>query len=428
MPVRFAGKMGRTLRAIKDLMERSIAPVLAVIFLTCVRAGYFFRRQKSAERTSIFISFPFNSMGDCLMLVPFLEYLRATWPNARCHLAVGDRMAPLFSATGIVDKVIPIKTVSHKGVLVWRFRELGTLISCSRNIRQETYDWAISPRWGSDAYARASRYLMYLVGARKRISYSANVDDGARILDRLSTETGSGGALDQESVRQIRLLERAGLARLDAGVEESLREPRKSLISIAQQRSPEQVRSNLRRCTGQEFADYICIAPGATKATHRWPAERFRQLIRELHGENKSQFILVGAEADAELCNSICNALPGIAWSIAGKTTVAELASIFLGAKLFIGCDSGPAHLAGGIGLPTIVLSPFALNSDQTNRDSSLRWRPNGPFVTVIQPEWPLSPCLAGCSAGAPHCVLQVTPDHVISAASKYIVKHPAAF
>ena len=42
--------------------------------------------------------------------------------------------------------------------------------------------------------------------------------------------------------------------------------------------------------------------------------------------------------------------------SLAGETTVAELAALYDGATLVLGPDSGPLHLAAAVGAPTVTL------------------------------------------------------------------------
>ena len=43
--------------------------------------------------------------------------------------------------------------------------------------------------------------------------------------------------------------------------------------------------------------------------------------------------------------------------NLAGKTGLRELAAVMSRAELFIGNDSGPAHLAAAVGIPSVILS-----------------------------------------------------------------------
>jgi ADP-heptose:LPS heptosyltransferase len=370
---------------------------------------------------SIFVSFPYNSLGDVLALIPLLERIRIVWPDARLHVALGSVIAPFIDRISFI-KVIPVTAVPHKGAILWRLKEIRQLVTCfRRDLCNEYYDIAISPRWGSDVYARASRYLMYLANSGTRISYSSTVDGGPSALDRLSTDLAFGGALEQESVRQIRVLERTAVTEPDKDVHSAVRSRTEALVSIAASVGREQLKEQIQNSIGRSIDKYIVVSPGASRATNRWPIERFQQVIIELHRQYQSSVLLVGDKRDAKICEGVAGGLPGIAFSLGGKTSLEELAAIIQGAKLFLGNDSGPAHMAGGLGVPCIVLTASAIHSDQSHIHSALRWRPNGPLVNVIQPLDPLLPCRDGCEVETPHCILQISAADVLKIAVKQL-------
>lgn len=370
---------------------------------------------------SIFISFPYNSLGDVFALIPLLERIHKVWPNARLHVALGSVIAPFIDRMPFL-KTIPVTAVPHKGAILWRMREIHQLVICyRRELRSEYYDISISPRWGSDAYARASRYLMYLANSKRRISYSATVDGGPSALDRLNTDLAFGGALEPESVRQIRILEQTAVIEPDRDLDSSVRSKTEALVSIAASVSEMQVREQLKRYTGRWIDEYVVVAPGATRASNRWPIERFGEVISQLHQQHPLPILVIGDKGDAAVCEALAKYLPGDAFSLGGKTSLLELAAIVRGAQLFIGNDSGPGHLAGRLGVRCVVLTAFASRSDQRDKNSVIRWRPNGPYVSVIQPLDPVAPCTAGCDSGRPHCILQTMPSEVIEVAAKQL-------
>ncbi len=94
---------------------------------------------------------------------------------------------------------------------------------------------------------------------------------------------------------------------------------------------------------------YALLVPG-TSPTHggakTWPLERFAA-IAGLLAERGITPVAVGATGQA--------AVPG-ALDYIGKTTIQELAGLASRASLAIGGDTGPIHLAGVMGCPTIAL------------------------------------------------------------------------
>lgn len=104
--------------------------------------------------------------------------------------------------------------------------------------------------------------------------------------------------------------------------------------------------------------DSVVIYPFSGSVWKNWPASRYRELAAKLP------------------CKVEWNVGPEEEWGDATRfTNLAELAGWIAGARLYIGNDSGIAHLAAAAGVPTLVLfGPF---SPQT-------WAPRGPQVTIL--------------------------------------------
>ena len=62
-----------------------------------------------------------------------------------------------------------------------------------------------------------------------------------------------------------------------------------------------------------------------------------------------------------------------------GKTTVGQLAGLLMGCSLLVSNDSGPIHVAAGVGTP--VVSIFTRNQPGINPE---RWRPLGENTRVV--------------------------------------------
>jgi heptosyltransferase-3 len=397
-------------------------PFSPMVIMTAVRlgclAGWFSRssEENDGRIDRIFVSFPYTSVGDVVVMLPLLERMHEVWPSARIHVAVGKPMASIVAAVPGVERVFVFPVISHNGHFAWRLKELLITAQIVGNeFKGCVYDLAIAPRWGSDLYAVHGRYLMYMTGATRRYSYSAQVDDGALNLDCYSTQVVVGGDGESEAVRQLKLLERLGLAP-DTQNAKQLTSLNQSLMRVAV-RERESRSAGPMIIAGKELpTSYAVVSPGATKVTRCWPIERFAEVSRLIYVEFGLPTIIVGSPGDAPLCSDLSSRLSGIATSLAGQTSLTELISILAEARLFVGNDSGPAHLAAGLGINCVTVNPFPKDGDQRYPDASLRWRPNGPKVLVIQPEHALAPCQSGCMMNVPHCVLQLTAQEVFEA------------
>lgn len=102
-------------------------------------------------------------------------------------------------------------------------------------------------------------------------------------------------------------------------------------------------------------AAYAVMQPGARSAAMRWPASKFAEIARWLQKTYGIATVVNLGPGDAEIapevrremqdCAVICEAIP-----------LRELIALVAGAQMFVGNDSGPAHLAAAAGKPCVVI------------------------------------------------------------------------
>lgn len=100
----------------------------------------------------------------------------------------------------------------------------------------------------------------------------------------------------------------------------------------------------------------VALAPGSVWATKRWPAASYAALARQIE-QNGGSVIVVGGEADRELCASIL-AEAGVhaARQCAGRLTLLESAELIRRCRVIVSNDSAPAHLATAVGTPVVAI------------------------------------------------------------------------
>ncbi len=103
----------------------------------------------------------------------------------------------------------------------------------------------------------------------------------------------------------------------------------------------------------------IALHPGsgAFAPARRWPAVRFAALADALIGDG-ARIVLVGGAEESSLRETVLTAMrrPGAVVDLGGKTSLGELAAVLRRCDLFVGNDSGVAHLAGCVGTPVVGL------------------------------------------------------------------------
>ncbi len=145
--------------------------------------------------------------------------------------------------------------------------------------------------------------------------------------------------------------------------------------------------------------DYSVVQFGAGSGAEVWDPKRvdpgiIGECLRELGGK----WIAVGSQGERDRARD-----GGIAEdnNFCGRTSWSELAELIAGARLYIGHDSGPTHLAAALGVPTVALFGFT---------SPILNAPVGPRTIILQADMPCA--YFGCRIPCPErtCTHHFTP------------------
>ena len=101
-----------------------------------------------------------------------------------------------------------------------------------------------------------------------------------------------------------------------------------------------------------------------------WHTERFAAVIRHAALERGLAVVYVGTAAEAAAIDAIREAAGGLGASIAGKTTVSELAAVLAVSDFVVTLDTGTMHVGRAVGVPMVVLGP--------SWQKPLEWMPLG--------------------------------------------------
>jgi heptosyltransferase-1 len=101
------------------------------------------------------------------------------------------------------------------------------------------------------------------------------------------------------------------------------------------------------------IAGYVVITPGAGWGAKRWPAERYGEVARQL-GQWGLQSIINSGPGEEHLSQAAVEASGGAAQAI--TCTIGQLVALARKARLFIGGDTGPVHLAAAMGVNVVAI------------------------------------------------------------------------
>jgi heptosyltransferase-1 len=157
----------------------------------------------------------------------------------------------------------------------------------------------------------------------------------------------------------------------------------------------------------QESGDFALVNPGAGWGAKRWPAERYGEVARRLAEDGLKSLINFGP-GEEPLMKAVESASAGAAKGFACSLT--ELIALTRHARIFIGGDTGPMHLASALGVPVVAI--FGPTNPARN----------GPFGTrSIVLRSLISPTTHSRRAQPDPGMMEISADDVLAAARKLL-------
>ncbi|HET8826019.1 MAG TPA: glycosyltransferase family 9 protein [Terriglobales bacterium] len=159
-------------------------------------------------------------------------------------------------------------------------------------------------------------------------------------------------------------------------------------------------------------APIVLINPGAGWGAKEWPSERYGEISWGLAKEGASVLVNYGP-GEEQLAKDVQDSSGGVAQPI--TCSIAELIALTRRAKLFIGGDTGPLHLAAAMDVPLVAI--FGPTDPARN----------GPFSkNSIVLRNPASRTSLSHTSNSDPGLLQIMPDEVLAAARKLLESNHA--
>jgi heptosyltransferase-3 len=323
-----------------------------------------------------------RSIGDTVLATPTLHALRRFLPDARIDVLLEDWVAPLLDEFEDVSNVITVERKSAKS----RAR-------VARALRSTRYDVAYNLHGGT-----TSTFLTRATGARHRVGYADY--RYSRLYNHAAPHSYElWGREKLHSVeQQLALVGWTGVPVSDLPP---------THLSVTSQAAAS-IDKRLRGAGVDEAQPLALIHPAAAFDTKQWATENFARVTEHLKAHGLAS-IAVSAPHEASVVAALQK---NSAASVASFTDLSlpEVTALAARSRLFVGNDSGIAHIAAAVKCPSVVI--FG-SSNVTH------WRPWATAAAaVVREELPCQPCPGYTCAefDAPECIRRVTVAHVTSA------------
>ena len=340
-----------------------------------------------------------NWVGDAVMAVPALRELRRIFADARITFVARPWVAGLFEGEGLADNLIPVHDT--QGVV----HTARNFIRAARQLRRERFDLAVllQNAFGAALLARAAgarTIAGYPTDSRRALlDFVVPFEQNYKSAHQVRYYLNIASELERKLTGSTRVEMEAIQPQLHVGRDQ--REGARLILEDAGIRT--------------DAAPILTLCPGATNSrAKRWPSERFAETADRLAAENGFQTIIVGTGGDVEVAEEVARRMRSRAAVLAGRTNIAELKAVLACTSLVISNDTGTAHVAAALGVPTaVVFGP-------TEHVST---RPLSDAATVVRHDVECSPCMLRDCPIDHRCMTRVEVDDVYSAAQALLAR-----
>ena len=288
-----------------------------------------------------------DEIGDFVLTSAFLRELRRNAPLARITLVANHAVLTLANNCPYVNEVIAFDQ-ERPGHRLWRVlrRRVRAFRMRLKTFRGRKFDLVLLPRRGTDIYAE--QFLAHLWAGSAAI---------AACRDELVAPSNS-------SEHAFTTAHYFDNPRVEHEVHHALSflrwcggNPESDKLEVWPAQSEWTFARDLLEKHFSRKGPLIILHPsGGREVLKQWPADRFQTLLKEMQNKMAVECLVVGGADEPWIGELFPSSQARGVLNVAGQLGLGQLAAIIAAADLFIGCDSGPMHLAAATGVPVLAI------------------------------------------------------------------------
>jgi len=328
-----------------------------------------------------------RSIGDTVLTTPSLFALRRFLPDIQIDILLEDWVAPVLDGSDLVDRVITLPRDST-----------AARARLARDLRSTRYDVVYNLHGGTTA-----TFLTRATGARHRVGFENY--QYARLHNHVAPSPLTIWQRPKlHSVeQQLALIGWTGVPVTD-------RPPTRLAVTESASISVGKKLEAAGLDSGESIA---MIHPTAAFETKQWAVENFARVTEELCDRGLAPVIVV-ADHEQEIAQMLREESSGRCLTLA-DLSLPEVTALAARARLFVGNDSGIAHIAAATGSPCVVI----FGSSNRNHWRPWTMQPN----EIVFEELSCQPCHGYFCAEfeKPECILRVPVQRVVAAIDRVL-------
>ena len=320
-----------------------------------------------------------RSLGDVILLTPALSAVHAWRPDLRLCVLVEEFCAPVLEGNSAVAEIL---IMEH-------------FFATTMKLRSRKFSVIYNQHAGP-----TSALLTAAIGAPKRVCWTRR--QFSFLYNVLVPDPGDKIHTVEHRIEQFYA---TGLPR----------GPIPPAKVYSQPDACESVLKKLEAAGISRSAPYAVIHPGGKYFTKRWAPEKFVSLARWLKERYGIAPVFNAGSGETGIVSELRRQCRG-EFPLFDALDLRELIALAAGARIFIGNDSGPTHVATAAGRPVIAIF---------GSSSSVHWQPWQTAHRVVQNHFPCNPCAGDhCYAfEKPQCILSVTLEQVQAACESLLAE-----
>lgn len=372
----------------------------AIIAMPCI--------VRSAQRTLFdaaprtILAMRVDQLGDVSATLPALARLREIFPAARLIALAQGGTQGVIQASGLVDEVLPI-ALGYDAMSGRRFLKPEEEHRLRGILRGLDIDLAIDLSPGDE-----SRPLLLLTNATYLVGFNP---------ERFTYLDFGIATRSRDKINQLEKISHAATVSMLVEALAIAAAPARPSVPL-----PSDTHTGALDAYRLTPKGYVVLHIGARHAINRWPLDHFIALCQRLLVETAFD-VVIFADREAEMfAEKLAEALTGMpADTLATRVKVlglvepAQFDEIVANAKVMVGNDSGPKHLAAVRGVSTVSIHVDRLNWNEWGQDG---------MGQILSKPLPCTGCglndIAMCGRDA-ICVSGIGVDEVFGAVSLYL-------
>lgn len=323
-------------------------------------------------------------IGDCVLTTGVVASLCRTYPQHRVDVLASSATRELFEGLDGVGAIYTIDPRKYWRQVESRLGEgTGSLV---RSLREERYQVIVN--------LRSHPLLLRLLRPGVRWVHGLSGPLRERRAGRPFLIGNRGRVRVRHALESFqKALERIPLPCPVDGPQLALAEEHEQAVS--------------EHLPGLAAGDFMVMHPCAYWEHKSWPFDRFARLGEMIWKRYRLICVVVGSPKDRDRVDALKSDMAAPVINVAGRFRLKDTACLIRRARLFVGMDSGPMHLAGAVGTPALALFGPA--------DPDL-YRPWGCRQVVLHHPFPCGPCWhRQCLFPAGSCLSRISVEEAWS-------------